>query len=358
MTPILFVASDLVPGSPARHLARIADGLDPSRFKVEIAVLNRTSARVEIDVPVHDVPLRSEWDWTGLRKLKRVAAELKPAIVHAWGPAAVRATSSITAPRTETGHVPRLVVSDASFASGSWKDWWMRRRLRSCDRVVAATWVEAERYRGLGVLADRLTRIAPGVEAPPPPDRAAILRSLDIPANGRFIVASGKLEHDAGMKYAIWAFDLVRLEYPDLHLAILGDGPARDSLVAYARATMYDDLRVRFAGHRADGGAIIAAADFAWVVHPRGEPRFALEAMAAGVPLFSWRLPEMAEVIDDDGVLADAEQPAQLASKTYPFISDRTSRIALGDRGRAAILERFSASRELEHFESLYTELV
>ena len=150
--------------------------------------------------------------------------------------------------------------------------------------MVPITWVEAERYRGLGVPADRLTRIAPGVEPLLALDRAAILASLGIPAQGRFIVVSGNLDHDAGMKLAVWAFDLISREFKDLYLVILGEGPARAALDAYGRSTMYDDYRVRFAGNRADGANVIAAADLAWVVHPHGDVRFALEAMSAGVP--------------------------------------------------------------------------
>ena len=225
--------------------------------------------------------------------------------------------------------------------------------------MVPITWVEAERYRGLGVPADRLTRIAPGVEPLLALDRAAILASLGIPAQGRFIVVSGNLDHDAGMKLAVWAFDLISREFKDLYLVILGEGPARAALDAYGRSTMYDDYRVRFAGNRADGANVIAAADLAWVVHPHGDVRFALEAMSAGVPVFAWGIPEMAELIDDGvtGTLADAGQAAHLAKKTYPFITNDVGRIAIGAAGRAAVLERFPAAKEIEHFELLYTEV-
>jgi glycosyltransferase involved in cell wall biosynthesis len=343
LTPILFLASDLVPSSDSRHIARIAGGLDCDRFRVEV---RRGS-------------LRNALDWSGVRALKHMAAEMKPAIIHAWGPAAVRASFAIASPCADGGHIPRLVISDSSFMPADWSHWLSRRRLRSCDRVVPTTWVEAERYRSRGVPMDRLTRIAPGVLPAPAFDRAKLLASLDIPANGRFIVTSGKLDHDSGMKLAVWAFDLIRKEFPDLHLVIVGDGPARAAIDAYARSTMYDDFRVRFAGLRADGASVIAAADFAWMVQPRGDVRFALEAMSAGVPVFAWGIPEMAELIDDGstGLLVDAGQPAQLAKKTYPFIRDDAARIAIGKAGRAAALERFPATKEIEHFELLYGEL-
>jgi glycosyltransferase involved in cell wall biosynthesis len=358
VTPILFLASDFTPGCSSRHLARLAASLNPARFQVEIAVLNRSESPAA--VPVRSVALRNAFDWTGLRSLKKIANELKPKIIHAWGPTAIRASFSIASSKPDGGHSPRLVVSDASFIPSDTSHWLARRRLRSCDRVVAATWVEAERYRHVGVPADRLTRIAPGIGPFPEFDRAAILKSLDIPPNGRFIVVAGKLDHDSGMKYAVWAFDLVCHEFKDVHLVIIGGGPAREAVEHQALATMSDDYRVRFAGTRVDGDSIIAAADFAWVVNPRGDVRFAVEAMAAGVPVFAWRIPEMAEFLDDGvtGVLIEPGQPAQLATKMYPYLRGLTGSGSLGAAGCSSAEERLPSAKEIEHLESLYGELM
>lgn len=332
MTPILFLASDLAPGCASRRLARIASSLDPERFKVE----------------VHAVPV----------KLRRIAANLKPRIVHAWGPEAVRASFAI-ASRSDGGYEPRLIVSGCSFVPGSASYWLTRRRMRRCDRVVATTWVEAERYRGLGVPADRLTRIAPGVEAPPPVNRAAIRQSLQLPEKARYIVVGGTLDHDCGVKLALWAFGLVHSPFRDLHLVILGDGPILAKLAEFARATMKGESRVHFAGDRADGAEIIAAADIAWMVRPRGDVSFVLEAMAAGVPTVAWRLPDIAELIDDSatGVLVDVEQPADLAKKTHALLTEDASRTTLAELGRITAAERFPAAREIGHFAALYDEL-
>lgn len=343
MTPILYLTSGSSPGSVARRIARIAASLDPVRFHVE----------------VHALPMKHALDWNGLRTLRRIVAALKPKIIHTWGPDALRASIAIASWRSDGGCEPSVVASDASFTPNTMAHWLTRRRLRSCDRVVSATWVEAERYRHLGVPADRLTRIAPGIEPVSAKDRAAIRRVLQLPENARVIVAGGRLDHDCGIKLAIWAFGLMCAQFPHLHLVILGDGPARPALAEFAEATLHGDLRVHFVGNRTDEAAVIASADLAWAVHPRGDWPLALEARAAGVPVVAWRLPEMAELIDDGvtGVLADVGQPARLAAETHLLFADEPSRIRLGEPAPGAAPDRFSAARERDHFATLYTEL-
>jgi len=343
VTPILFLTSGASAGSGARRIARIASGLDPARFQVE----------------AHPTPVRHALDWNGVKSLRRIAAALKPKIVHTWGPDALRASFSIASSSSDGGCNPCVVASDASFIPATLGHWPTRRRLRRCDRVVVATWVEAERYRHQGVPADRLTRIAPGVGSRPAIDRAAVRRSLNLPERAHVIATGGRLDHDAGTKLAIWAFGLMCNQFPNLHLVVLGDGPARASLAEFALATLHGDLRVHFAGERTDEASIVAASDLTWAVHPRGDWPLALEAMAAGVPVVAWRLPEMAELIEDgvSGALADSGQPARLAAETHMLFADDGARTRLGEAAALAAQHRFHPDRERDHFAALYDEL-
>lgn len=357
MKSVFYLASDLAPGSPVRHLARIATGLDRTRFHVEIGALRGADSPLAAqlraaEITVHSVPIRHALDWSGHRRLRRLVGKTDPAIVHAWGARAVRSLAGL-ADR-------RRIASESSFVPPGLGGRWTIRQLRQCDRVVPGTWAEAERYRNLGVLAERLTRIAPGIEPPAVPDRASTLKELQMPANARFIVVAGDLNSDAGHKSAIWAFDLIRYEFPSLHLAIVGDGPERESLNEFARALMFDDMRVRFIAPRADLPRIIALADFAWLTHERGDVHFALEAMTAGVPVIGWKLPEHSEIIEDgqSGLLVAPLDRAQLAARIYPLLTDETGRVALGEAGRERAAARYSLVRTIEHFESLYEEVV
>lgn len=363
---IFFLASDLSACGSARQLARLALGLSRDRYRVEVAVLGSAAtplaqALASSGIPVHSVPIRNAIDFSAMRRLRRIVAAANPRIIHAWGPAAVRATRLVATPRTDGGNQPRVIASAASFLPQGIAGWLAARRLRRCDRVVPSTWAEAERYRRLGVLGERLTRIAPGI-APPgaPPNRETLAKELGLPEVARFIAVAGRLEGASDFKSAIWAFDLVRYEYPELHLVIFGEGPERQALEEFARALMFDDLRVRFAGSRADLPEALAHAEFVWITHERGGVALALEAMAAGKPVLGWSTPELAEVVEDEQaehLVAPADR-AQLAVKTYPLLRDPTLATRFARAGVRHVGEHYSERRMIEQFERLYDELV
>ena len=376
---IFFLASDLTPSGSTRQLALVAGGLarvacppslgrpanESEPFRVEVGVLDSVESPLAeelraVGIPMHSVPIRHAIDFQWFRKLRKVVAAANPSIIHAWGPAAVRASRLVAKKRGDGGNAPRIIASAASFPLGGISGWLATRQLRRCDRVVPTTWAEGERYRRLGVLADRLTRIAPGVAPPPtPPDRAVFLQELGLPANAKIIAVAGRLEPASGFKSAVWAFDMLRYEHPDWHLVIFGEGPEREALEAFGRAVMFDDFRIHFAGFCPDLPALLAHADLVWMTHERGGIALALEAMAAGKPVFARKSSEMAELVEDGqtGFLIDAGERSHLSAKSYPFLTDAAARAKLGEAGRLRAVEHFSAARAVEQFARLYEEV-
>jgi glycosyltransferase involved in cell wall biosynthesis len=311
-------------------------------------------------IPVRHLPVRHVIDFRGMRALKQTVAAAAPAVVHAWGPEAARATRLLAA-RTDGGNVPRVVVSAAAVPGEGWHGWLTTRRLRRADRVVPASWAEGERYRRLGIPGEHLTRVAPGVApAPPPPPRDEFLRALGLPQAARLIVTAGRIEASPGLKAAIWAFDLLRYEFPDLHLLIFGTGPDRVGLEDFGRALAFDDFRVHFPGCRADLPAVLGLAEAVWVTRDGGGVTLALEAMAAGRPVVGWKTPDLAEVVDEDatGFLVPPGDRAQVAARTHGLLTDPALAAKLGAAARARAAERFGAGRVVEQHARLYAELV
>jgi glycosyltransferase involved in cell wall biosynthesis len=362
---VFFLASDLSPYGSARQLALVAGGLPRDRFRIEVGTLGSSETPIAeglraAGVAVHALSVRNTIDLRGLRILRRTVRTAGPTIVHAWGAAAIRATRFVGSKHSSGGNMPRLVASAASFPAGGLAGWLTARRLRRCDRVVATTWAEGERHHRLGVPSVRLTRISPGVAPPPPPPhRAELLDELGLPVDARFIACAGRLEPDSGFKSAIWALDMVRYDHPDIHLVIFGAGSDRELLEDFARALMFDDPRVHFAGSRADFPAILGHADIAWVTHERGGASLALEAMAAGITVIGWRTADLSEIVEESvtGFLVDFGDRPQLSGKTYPLLKDGAARERLGRAGRRRAAEHFSAARAVEKFARLYEEL-
>lgn len=331
--------------------------LPRDKFRVEVGLMGRcgcagVGALRRAGIAVTRVPLRHAFDVRGWRNMHRALATANPAILHAWGAPAVRAARWL--------HAPKRIASVADASGGGLSGWLAARALNRCDRIVSMTWAEAERYRRLGASGDLLTLIGPCVSPPgPPPDRAVLLRELGMPPNARFIATVGRLEPGSGLKDAIWTFDILRYDAPDLHLVIVGDGPERAALDDFVRAIAFDDHRVRFAGNRADVAELLQLAELVWVLGERSAANRALEAMAAGRPVVGWRNADLADVLVDGetGCLAEPGEKAQLSVKTFPLVHDKGVADRIGAAGKAHVAERFSVARAAEQWSRLYEEV-
>jgi glycosyltransferase involved in cell wall biosynthesis len=354
MPTVLLLASDLGPSGAARQVGLLAPALPPGRFRVEVGVLGPADTPAADDlrragVPVRPLPLRRGLDLRGVRRLRRAVAAANPAVVHAWGPAAVRAAGLVSGVR---------LVASAAEPPGGVAGWLTARLLRRADRVVAATRAGGDRLHRLGVPSDRLALIHPGVRpAPTPPDRAAFLRGLGLPPDARLVMTAGRL--DAGLKPAVWAFDMLRYDFRNLYLVAFGGGPDRAGLEGFGRSLAADDWRVRFPGRRADLPAVLGLAEVVWVLQEKGGLNLALEAMAAGRPVVGWGTPDLAEVVEDGvtGLLADRREKARVSARTHNLLTDPATAAALGGAGRARAAEHFGAGRMADHYARVYAEL-
>ena len=168
MQTILFVIPSLDYGGAARQLTLIAEGLPCDRFRSRVCVLGPSdpwveelrAAGVEVDILGWKRPLEAAPFFT----LRRLLAELRPDAVHCWGRIALRTVAAVGGVRG----AGRLFVSAAlpSARHTNWFDGWL---LRRADVVMAFGEAEADRCRRVGVRAERIAVVAPGVRQAPHP---------------------------------------------------------------------------------------------------------------------------------------------------------------------------------------------
>src|SRR5207249_3594031 len=187
-------------------------------------------------------------------QLRGLVNELKVDVVHAWRRPASRAAATL--PRRATG--PPLIVSQPLRGGRPLPlDRWMVRR---ADRVVAADAAEADAIRTAGVSFDRVATIPLAVSPTLPPPASL---PADI-SDARVILCIGPIRPGHGFRDAIWAFDVLRYVYADLHLLIVGDGAAIPGLQRFARAVGHGGGRIRFLPHRPDASALLHRASVVW----------------------------------------------------------------------------------------------
>jgi glycosyltransferase involved in cell wall biosynthesis len=355
---ILFVIPSLDFGGAARQLTLLASGLPGEEFTRRVCVLGQggswaetlRKAGVEVDV----FSWRHFLDPRPLLALRRAMRAFRPDLIHAWHlPAAWPAALA------GLGGGARLVVSWPFLVRHHGRTLSRLDRLllaRACAVTVPSAY-EAERSRRLGLPADRIVMIAPGIGPLDTP--AAGPAELGLPNSVRLIAGLGPLEPHKGFRDAVWALDILRGLHDNLHLLLIGRGPERYRLEQFARAVGSRD-RIHFAGARENVGPLLAAAEVVWVPdRVEGSLDAALEAMSAGRPVVASRLPGLAELVVDGetGLLVPPGDKAALARQTRRLLDDSALRQRLGEKGRQRAAEQFGARAMVRRFGELYGTL-
>ncbi|HET6572821.1 MAG TPA: glycosyltransferase [Fimbriiglobus sp.] len=361
MTGLFILASDLGPSGAAKTLALTVPTL-ASRSRVAVGVLDRSGGPFDAALDAARCPpvpltIRGSLGLGGLGEARRQVGAFRPDVMLAVGPAAVRLAPLLSRPGNDKRKPCPIIASAASHPGGGLRGWWARKMLRRADAIVATTRAEADRYVQLGIPADRVELIPPGVRpTPPPPDPVAFRKALDIPAGARLVIAAGGFDAAAGLRSAVWAFDVIKYVAPDVYLVLVGDGPGRDRAERFARDLGFDDYRVRFTGVRSDVPALLGLAEVVWVTHTHGGVNLALEAMAAGRPVVALRTPDIAEVVEDGetGRLVPPADRVGLAAATRELLADPGLAGRLGAAGKAQVAERHSLTGMTDRYAVLY----
>jgi len=299
--------------------------------------------------PVH-VPVRGLVDPGSLLAVRRHLREVAPDVVHTHlgyadllGGVAAR---SLGLPVVSTIHVTR------------WDDGGRERlKLRLMDlaragcarRIICVS--EAARAAFLGARRGpprRVVVVPNGVQGRPA-DAAAAARvraELGVGADDVVLTMLSVLRPGKGHEAAFTAVARLRADGLPVVLVVCGTGPSEHALRDAAAPL---GAAVRFAGHRDDVMAVLAASDV--VVHPSEHealPTALIEAAAASRPVVATRVGGIPEIVQDGagGILVPAPAgPAELAAALAALVGDRERREQLGAAARARFEERFAADR-------------
>lgn len=215
-----------------------------------------------------------------------------------------------------------------------------------------------------GVPEERVSLIYQGTDIAtftPDGDRAAEARRLyPLPTDAFPVVGSvGSFEHRKGQVGLIEAFSQVVDRIPTAHLMLVGDGPDEEILKdAVATAGLGDN--VSFFPFTREPVKVFELLDILVLasLYKEGLPNVLLEALAMGVPVVSTRLAGTPEVVHDGqtGLLVEPGDIAALAAAIGRLGGDADACRAMGDAGRALMVEQFDKRHQfqafLDHFAS------
>lgn len=313
----------------------------------------RTAGHTVTVVPSLQRAIHPRTDLRALRALRRHIRAFAPHVVHTHSTKAGllgrMAARSLGVPVIHTAHA-------WSFSDGlSWKRKagaipleWLAGRIT--DRFITVSEADREVGERYGVVRRPQARIIHnGVsEDAPEADPGA--------GEPPVIVTVARLAPPKDIALLLDA--LAEVDAP-FHLRVIGDGPLRAGLEAQA-ATLGLTDRVTWLGTRSDVPDQLAQAHvFALVSKQEGFPIAILEAMRARLPVVASDVGGVREAVlpGETGHLVPRSDTAALTRALTTLLSHPDQRVALGSRGRADFLERFSARQMCDATLAVYREV-
>jgi glycosyltransferase involved in cell wall biosynthesis len=246
------------------------------------------------------------------------------------------------------------------FIGATWRgrayEWLQVRAARRADAAIAVSVPierRLQRVRGPGRIV--LLRNA---STPPsdPLSRDAARAALGLPTSAFVVGWVGRLSHEKGPD--VFAEAIAR-SGPELHGAMLGDGPERASLGARAQAP---DLagRLHLLGLRPQASRYLAAFDaLALTSRTEGTPMVLLEAMWAGVPIVATAVGGVPDVVTPREALLISEVAATpIAAALGALATDVHGRAARVRAAATRVQSEFGIASWLDVHEALYREVI
>jgi mannosyltransferase len=253
----------------------------------------------------------------------------------------------------------KLVFTSAAQRHHSWTTRWLIRRM---DAIIATSDISAS------FLKREATVILHGVDTDryvPPVDRAAAFAETGLP--GRYAIGCfGRVRAQKGTDVFVEAMCRLLPNYPDFTAVVVGaitpeqQGFANDlkrrieAAGLKSRILMTGELPIEEVPRWYQRLTI-----YAFTSRNEGFGLTLIEAMSAGAALVASRA-GAAEVVVEDGVTGMLTPPGDveaLVMALQPLMRDPAAAAAMGERGRARVLEKFSLDAEANKIAGVYRAL-
>lgn len=196
-------------------------------------------------------------------------------------------------------------------------------------------------------------------------DSEYLFDEWNIPKNVKIIGMMGRINSWKGQKDFLRAANIVMEEHQEVYTIFVGSAFKGEEwrereLKELIAQSPYKD-RIINIGYRTDSEAIYKLYDIFVLpsTNPDPLPTVVLEAMATGKPIVGYRHGGVCEMVEDErnGLLAEVNQPEDLATKINVLIENDDLRKKMGRNSRKRLLTKFSIEAYIENYSNEYDRL-
>jgi glycosyltransferase involved in cell wall biosynthesis len=360
---IAFVIPTLDQSGAERQLTLLAKGLPRDEFTIHVIALNRGGPYAEelraAGVSVEVLGKRFRFDPLTYLRLRNSLRAFKPDIVQSF---LFAANSYVRLPGVAPAGC-KVVVSERCV--DSWKSGWQlamdRRLIGRTNAMTANSASVASFYESVGVPKDLITVIPNAMPGPPDNDTREQAREiLGLRPEDRVVGFAGRLAPQKRLPDLIWGFQLLHQVVENARLVIIGDGPERDSLAAFASQLGCRE-KIVFTGHRADAWPLLTALDaFVLPSEFEGMSNSLMEAMSLGVPCVASDIAPNLELIahEQTGLIFPLGKGPELTKALVRVLQTPELASRLGTAGRHLIETQHSVDQMVDRHRMLYAQLL
>jgi len=355
-------------GGTERQVLNLVQGLDTSRFAVEVACLKRWGALLpEMEatgVPITEYKTTSLYNhvaaWNQMKFIRHLRKR-SIQIVHTYGfysnvfaipPARLAGAAAVVASIRDTGEhqTPMQRRIEKLFC-------------RMADCVVTNAEAVRKRLTNEGYDAEKIVVIHNGIELTryaKKPAELGLHRELGVPSGTPLVAVFARLNELKGIEYFLRAVAGLIDRFRNVRFLIVGDGASRPELEKYSERLGLNK-HVVFLGFRLDVPTLLS--EISVSVLPtlsEGLSNSLLEAMAAGVPVVATSVGGNPEVVQGGitGLLVPPRDAEALGQAIGRLLEQPSLGTKFGLAGRERVIKQFALERMTQATERLYEGLM
>lgn len=362
---IAIITGQLVVGGAERELYVWLSHLDRQKFEPVVLTLHPghddywEKPIESLNIPLLRVPRRRN-KIARLLDITQALRPYKPQLIHGWT-LPISPYAAASAKMLDAKSLGFLQLSYQTFCNRPMESYLS---LFFTDAIVANSQSAGEQLRARWKYKRRNIFVVQNAVEELLVDRSAMREKLSnhfgISSANIWIGSMGRMEPRKHFDHILETLALLREDINNFHFILIGDGQERTNLESLTK-TLGISRHVTFAGEVPDARDWLSALDiFCFTSLEEGLPNVVMEAAVAGVPVVSWRLPFIEELLidGDTALFVDPENLVCFRDALLSLIRSPESRKRIGNAARNHILGNFSLERMLQQMTCVYEELL